>query len=128
MIWSKQEAATIAAFEYALPAIHLPGFFGQNFSGSAIDVLLQLQRLQGRKRVPWKLLVNIGKRAKMPHTATEEQRKIGEESGCIAQDLFQTSNAERRQFRFGNMPCSAPAAFDAGQRRNPARQHCHSLR
>ena len=66
-IGGKHEAVLVAALEHALRAVHFPCCLGGKFLGCCID--MRLKRLQQRKRVRWKLRVNISKRVKMAQAA-----------------------------------------------------------
>ena len=66
-IGGEHEAVLVAALEYALRAVHFPCCLGGKFLGCCID--MRLKRLQQRKRVRWKLRVNISKRVEMAQAA-----------------------------------------------------------
>ena len=76
MIGGKHEAGFVAALEHALPAVHFPRFFSGKFLGSCVG--MRQKRLQRRKRVPWKLRVDVSKRAEVAEAAPKQQREMGD--------------------------------------------------
>jgi hypothetical protein len=66
-IGGEHEAVLVAALEHTLRAVHFPCSLSGKFLGCCIDT--RLKRLQQRKRVRWKLRVNISKLVKMAQAA-----------------------------------------------------------